>query len=398
MHPPALVCLAKSPLVVAALAASLATVACSEKETAAPPPPEVYVSDVIQRDVPIYSELVGQTRGFQDVEIRARVEGFLDRVAFAEGSLVRKGDLLYEIDHKPLESALANAKAGLATAKASLQKTQTDVARLEPLAKEQAVSRQELDNAVSARDAAAAQVEAHQASVEKAQLDLGYTWIKAPLEGLAGTTMVKAGNFVGRGEATLLTTISQLDPILFRAGIGEAEYLRFAKQAEELKRQHGGVPIPVQLLLADGTVHPETGRIDAIERAIDPTTGTLSVQFAFPNPDRILRPGLYGRARFVVEQRQGALLVPQRSVQELQNLYSVVVVGPDGKVAFRNVKVGPRVDSLWVIDEGLKPGERVVVEGLQRVRDGMTVNAKQAAAAAAGSGAAEPATGAGGAT
>jgi len=189
--------------------------------------------------------------------------------------------------------------------------------------------------------------------------------------------------------------VSQLDPILFRAGISEAEYLNVAKRSEELKRAQGGEPVTVQLLLADGTVHPQPGRIDAVERAVDPTTGTISVQFAFGNPDRILRPGLYGRARFVLEERKGALLVPQRAVQELQNLYSVATVGADGKVVFRNVKVGPRVDSLWVIDEGLKPGDRVVVEGLQRVKEGIAVNAKPVAAAE-GAGAAEPAAAAAG--
>jgi len=382
MRPPTPLCPHRSVPVAALLAASLLSVACGEKQTAAPPPPEVYVADVVQRDVPIYLELVGQTLGFQDVEIRARVEGYLQRVAFTEGSLVHKGDLLYEIDHKPLEAALANAKADLATARAHLQKTETDVARLRPLAAEQAVSRQELDNALSARDAAQAQMDARQASVDSAELDLGYTWIRAPLEGLAGTTEVKAGNLVGRGESTLLTTVSQLDPILFRAGISEAEYLNVARRAEELKREHAGEPVTVQLLLADGTVHPQPGRVDAVERAVDPTTGTISVQFAFGNPDRILRPGQYGRARFVLEERKGALLVPQRAVQELQNLYSVATVGADGKVAFRNVKVGPRVDSLWLISDGLKPGERVVVEGLQRIKDGTVVNAKPVAAAA----------------
>jgi membrane fusion protein (multidrug efflux system) len=381
MRPPIFLSLPRSVPFVAVVAVSLASVACGEKQTAAPAPPEVYVADVIQRDVPVYLELVGQTRGFQDVEIRARVEGYLEKVAFTEGSLVHKGDLLYEIDHKPLEAALANAKADLATARARLQKTETDVARLKPLAAQQAVSQQELDNSLSARDAAQAQVDARQASVDKAALDLGYTWIRAPLEGLAGTTEVNAGNLVGRGESTLLTTVSQLDPILFRAGISEAEYLNVAKRAEELKRAQGGEPVTVQLLLADGTVHPQAGRIDAVERAVDPTTGTISVQFAFGNPDHILRPGLYGRARFVLEERKGALLVPQRAVQELQNLYSVATVGADGTVAFRNVKVGPRVDSLWVIDEGLKPGERVVVEGLQRVKEGIAVNAKPVAAA-----------------
>jgi membrane fusion protein (multidrug efflux system) len=370
---------------------AIAAAGCGKKDAPAGAPPEVYVTPVVQRDVPVYMELVGQTKGSQDVEIRARVEGYLDRVAFTEGSFVRRGALLYQIDPKPLEAALANAKANLATAQARLDKANTDVNRLTPLAKQQAVSQQELDNALANQDAARAQVDANKAAVEKATLDLGYTRITSPIEGLVGTTQVKAGNLVGRGESTLLTTVSQVDPILFRAGLSEAEYLRLARQVLETGRP-ATQAASIELILADGTVHPHKGSVDAIERAIDPTTGTLAVQSKFPNPERVVRPGAYGRVRFVVETKKGALLVPQRAVQELQNLYSLAVVGDGNKVSFRNVKVGPRVDSLWVIEEGLKPGEKVVVEGLLRVRDGAVVVPKPAAAAPSGKGAAEPAT------
>jgi membrane fusion protein (multidrug efflux system) len=375
-------------LAVSGLVATAAT-GCGKKEAPAGAPPEVYVTDVIQKDVPVYMELVGQTKGSQDVEIRARVEGYLDRVAFTEGAFVHRGALLYQIDPKPLEAALANARANLATAEARLAKSNTDVNRLTPLARQQAVSQQELDNALSAQDAARAQVDANRAAVDKATLDLGYTRVTSPIDGLVGTTQVKAGNLVGRGESTLLTTVSQVNPILFRAGISEAEYLRLAREvAASGKPAVQGATI--ELLLADGTLHPHKGRVDAIERAVDPTTGTLAVQFTFPNPERVVRPGQYGRARFVVETKQGALLVPQRAVAELQNLHSLAVVGEGNKVSFRTVKVGPRVDSLWVIEEGLKPGEKVVVEGLLRVRDGAVVVPKPAAAAAAGRGASEP--------
>jgi membrane fusion protein (multidrug efflux system) len=381
----------KRALIVALSGLVATAVTGCKKEAATGAPPEVYVADVVQKDVPVYMELVGQTRGSQDVEIRARVEGYLNRVAFTEGAFVRKGDLLYQIDPLPLEAALANAKAQLATAEARLQKSNTDVNRLTPLAKQQAVSQQELDNALSAQEAARAQVDAQKAAVDKATLDLGYTKITAPLDGLVGTTQVKAGNLVGRGESTLLTTVSKVDPILFRAGISEAEYLRLGKQILATgKTVVQGMAI--ELILADGTVHAHKGGVDAVERAVDPTTGTLAVQFTFPNPDRLVRPGQYGRARFVTETKQGALLVPQRAVTELQNLYSVAVVGAGNKVEFRNVKVGPRVDSLWLIEEGLKPGEKVIVEGLQKARDGAVVSPKAAAAAPAGKGAAEPAT------
>jgi len=364
----------------------LAASACSkEAPPAAPPPPEVLVTEPIQRDVPVYMELVGQAIGFQDVEIRARVEGFLETVAFTEGSLVRKGQLLYKIDPKPLQAILANAKANMATSQARLEKAANDVKRLTPLAAQQAVSQQELDNATAQRDAAIAQVDANKAAVEKAEFDLGYTTIYAPLDGLIGTTKVKAGNLVGRGESTLLVTISQIDPILFRAGIAEAEYLKVARRMQEQQAQ--GIvqkeKTPIQLILADGSVHPHEGRLDAVERNIDTTTGTIALQIKFPNPERLVRPGQFGRVRFVIDQKKNALLVPQRAVQELQNLYSLAVVGPDNKVSFRNAKVGPREDSLWVIEEGLKPGERVIVEGLQRVREGLVVAPKAAPPAAA---------------
>ncbi|MCU0250294.1 MAG: efflux RND transporter periplasmic adaptor subunit [Vicinamibacterales bacterium] len=364
----------------------LAASACSkEAPPAAPPPPEVLVTEPIQRDVPVYMELVGQAIGFQDVEIRARVEGFLETVAFTEGSLVRKGQLLYRIDPKPLQAILANAKANMATSQARLEKAANDVKRLTPLAAQQAVSQQELDNATAQRDAAIAQVDANKAAVEKAEFDLGYTTIDAPLDGLIGTTKVKAGNLVGRGESTLLVTISQIDPILFRAGIAEAEYLKVARRMQEQQAQ--GIvqkeKTPIQLILADGSVHPHEGRLDAVERNIDTTTGTIALQIKFPNPERLVRPGQFGRVRFVIDLKKNALLVPQRAVQELQNLYSLAVVGPDNKVSFRNAKVGPREDSLWVIEEGLKPGERVIVEGLQRVREGLVVAPKAAPPAAA---------------
>jgi len=336
-------------------------------------------------------ELVGQAVGFQDVEIRARVEGFLETMAFSEGSLVRKGQLLYRIDPKPLQAAVANAKANVATWQARLEKGKNDVARLTPLAAQQAVSQQELDNAVAQKDAALAQVDAQKAALEKAEFDLSYTAITAPIDGLIGTTKVKAGNLVGRGESTLLVTISQIDPILFRAGIAEAEYLKVARRAQEQKQSGAvrGEPVPIQLILADGTVHPYTGGLDAVERNVDTTTGTIALQVRFPNPDRLVRPGQFGRLKFDIDVKKDALLLPQRAVQELQNLYSIAVVGSDNKVSFRNVKVGPREGSLWVIEEGLKPGERVVIEGLQKIRDGMVVAPKAAPAEAAPEGAAK---------
>ena len=328
----------------------------------------------MQKDVPIYIELVGATLGSEDIEIRARVEGYLVSVNFTEGSFVKKGQLLYKIDPQPLQAALAQAQANLETARAGLDKTNNDVNRYKPLAEQKAVSQQELDNALSAQQAAQFQVTAYGAQVDKAKLDLAYTTITSPLDGIIGTTQRKVGALVGRGENTLLNTISQVNPILFRCAIAEAEYLRLARDAatknRSLEKQYG-----VELILADGTVFNHKGRLDAIERAVDPTTGTLTGQFSFPNPERILRPNQYGRARFVTDVKQDALLVPQRAVQETQGLYSVMVVKPDATVEQRMVKAGERVGNLWIVDSGVKPGEKVIVEGIQRVKPGVKVSA-----------------------
>jgi len=348
---------------------------CAKEAPPPPPPPEVTVAEVVQKDVPIYIELVGSTLGSEDVEIRARVEGYLTSVNFTEGSFVRKGQTLYKIDPQPFEAALSQAQANLSTARTRLDKTNNDVARYKPLAAEKAVSQQELDNALSAQEAARFQVTAYDALVEKAKLDMAYTTINSPVDGLIGTTQKKVGSLVGRGENTLLNTISQINPILFRCAIAEAEYLRLARAGADkdksLEKKFG-----VELILADGTTFNHKGRLDAIERAVDASTGTLTGQFSFPNPERILRPGQYGKARFVTDVKEGALLVPQLAVQEIQGLYSVMVVKPDATVEQRMVKAGERVGNVWIIDSGLKPGEKVIVEGIQKVKPGVQVSAK----------------------
>jgi membrane fusion protein, multidrug efflux system len=361
---PLMVCL------VAVLGAS-----CSKEEPPPAPPPEVQVTSVVQKDVPIYTELPGQTLGAEDIEIRPRVEGYLVSVNFTEGSFVKKGQLLYRIDPQPFEAALSEARANLGTAQARLEKTKNDVNRLTPLAKVQAVSQQELDNAVSANEAAQSQIAANDARVSKAKLDLAYTTIASPTDGIIGTTKQKVGALVGRGDTAVLNTVSQVDPILFRCAISEAEYLRIARRDKE----HDKVgKFGVELILADGTVHLHKGSLDAVERAIDPTTGTLTGQFKFPNPEKILRPNQYGRARFVTDYKDNALLVPQLAVQEIQGLYSVMVVKADGTVDQRMVKASDRVGNLWVVEGGLKPGEKVIVEGIQKVRPGIKVVTKMA--------------------
>ena len=348
------------------------------------PTPEVYVTEAVVRDVPVFMELVGQTSGSKDVEIRARVEGYLESVRFREGDFVKAGDLLYTIDPKPFEATVAQAKANVATMQAKLGQAEQDVARLAPLAEQEAVSRRDYDNAVSARDAAKAQLDAARAQLDSAQLNLGYTRIAAPLSGLADLTKVKPGNLVGRGESTLLTTISVVDPIYFLASVTEADYLRIAERAMARKTPEKETGPGVELTLANGEVYAMKGRLDAVQRAIDPKTGTLAVRFLFPNATRILRPGQYGRIRFLVDGIRGAVCVPQRAVGELQGVQQVVVVGADRKAEVRTVKTGPRFGDLWVVVEGLKAGETVVVEGLQKVKPGIELSPKPVEAATTG--------------
>lgn len=362
------------------LALALAPLLCGckkeEAKAAPPPPPEVLVSKPLQRDVPIYVEAIGQTRGSNEVEIRARVEGFLETVDFQEGTLVKKGQLLYTIDARPFQAALTRAQATQAEAEADLARAHQDVVRYEPLVQKNAISREEYETAVAVEKAATAALDAAKAQVESAQIDLGYTRVVAPLDGLIGRTEVYPGSLVGRAPSTLMTQISTIDPIRARITISEPEYLYYARKHE----QQGSVEkskAEFELILADGSVHPEKGSLVFVDRAVDPRTGTILMEVSFPNPGGILRPGQYARARVAVETKQGALLVPQRAVQELQGIYSVAVVGSDGKVEQRQVQLGERLGDLWLVDSGLKPEERVVVEGVQKARPGTQVAPKE---------------------
>jgi len=323
------------------------------------------------KDTPIDFELVAQLRGYEDVEIRARVEGYLETIDYQEGATVPKGKLLFTIDDQQYVAALAQARATLASADNAWAKADLDVRRFTPLAAEKAVSQAELDNAISARKSGAAQVEAGKANVERARLNLSYTRISSPISGVAGKAEHKVGDLVGKGEPTLLTTVSSIDPIRASVAIPEADYLRFAKAL------NAGLATPskqpARLILSDGTEHPYPGKVLFVDRAVDPSTGTLRVDLAFPNPQRTLRPGLYGKVKAESEVVKGALLVPQRAVQELQGTYTVGVVTAENKLETRKVKPGPKVGSQWIIEDGLKDGDRVVVEGFARLRDGMVV-------------------------
>jgi membrane fusion protein (multidrug efflux system) len=365
---------------------ALATiVACAREKApdAKQPPPQVPVGDVVQRDVPITMEVVAQLAGLEDVEIRARVEGYLGSIDYREGADVRKGDLLFTIDDQPYRASLAQARASLANAESVLAKAELDVKRFTPLARERAISQAELDNAVAAQRSARAQVEANRAMVEQARLNLGYARITAPVSGIVGRAERKVGDLVGRGESTLLTTMSSIDPIRVSIAITETDYLRFARNLQKAGSEQGAKPrsenTTAELQLADGSIHPQPGKLLFVDRAVDSKTGTLRVDLGFPNPDKTLRPGQYGKLRFVSETRTAALLVPQRAVQEVQGTYMVYVLGDGNKIEARKVKPGAKVEGLWLIEDGLKPGEKVAVEGLQRLKDGAVVEPVAAA-------------------
>ncbi|MBL8863224.1 MAG: efflux RND transporter periplasmic adaptor subunit [Planctomycetes bacterium] len=348
--------------------------ACHEQPPAPPPPPpDVKVAEVLQRDVPVYVEVIGETRGNTEIEIRARVEGFIERVDYKEGSEVKKGQLLYTIDARPFEARLAASKASLAEAEAQYARARQDVVRYEPLVAKNAISRQEYETAVALEKAAAAVVEAGQALVEQAEIDLSYTRVMAPEDGLAGRTEVYAGTLVGRGQSTLLTRISRTDPIHVRFSFPEKDYLALAR-----KRGTGVTPdserkTTFELFTADGTLHPAPGELVFVDRNVDPRTGTIMVEAAFPNPGLIMRPGQYGRIRATVDRRAGAILVPQRAVVEQQGVFSVLVLAAGDKVEQRLVTPAERRGALWVMASGLKAGEKIVVEGLQKVRPGIQV-------------------------
>jgi len=355
---------------------TLAIAGCGSKEAPKPPPvAAVSVVEVVQRDVPIGGELTATLKGFEDVEIRARVEGYLKSIDYREGSEVKKGQLLFTIDDQQYRAKIAEAKGDLARAQASLSNAEQDVKRYRPLAAERAIPQADLDNAISAERAARANIDAMKANVEKATLDLGYTRIHAPMDGLIGQAQRKVGDLVGKGEPTLLTTISSIDPIRVSLNIPEALYLRYADRLQASAAAQKPLEDGPQLVLGDGSLYSERGWLVLIDRSVDSTTGTLRADLAFRNPKRVLRPGLYGKVKYRSDVRAGALLVPQRAAQELQGQYTVIVVNAESKAETRKVKLGPRIASLWIVEEGLKPGEKVIVEGAQKVRDGVAVEA-----------------------
>ena len=345
---------------------------------AAPPgaPPEVRVISVAQRDVPIVSEWVATLDGYVNAQIQPQVTGYIIKQTYKEGSPVHNGDVLFEIDPRPFKALLDQAKAQLAEAQAQLGKTQLDVDRDTPLAKERAIAQSQLDNDIQANLAARAAVQSAEAQVEQAALNLGFTRVTSLFDGIAGIATVQIGNLVN--PSTVLTSVSQVNPIKAYFPISEQEYLRLATSinAPQGDLESSKDAPPLELILADGTVYPSKGRVLYTDRQVDITTGTIRLVSAFPNPKNFLRPGQFGRVRASTYTRTGALLVPQRAVTELQGSYQLAVVGSDNKVNIRIVKVGERVGTEWIIDSGVKKGDMVIVEGVQKVREGSSVNPK----------------------
>jgi len=356
----------------------------STKAAPSPPPVAVEVATVVQQDTPIYSEWVATLDGYINAQIQPHVTGYIVRQNYKEGAVVRQGDVLFEIDPRPFKAALDQAKAQLAQSEAQLGKARLDVERDTPLAQARAIAQSQLDTEIQAKLGAQAQVDAAKANVEQAQLNLEWTKVTSLVTGIAGIAQVQIGNLVGPNS--ILTSVSQVDPIKAYFTVSEKEFTDFHRRfptettVEEQRKR-----IPLQLLLSDGAVYEQTGRISFADREVNPATGTIRIAGLFPNPTNLLRPGGYGRIRASVRSRDGALLVPQRAVTELQGSYQVAVVGDDNKVSIRPVTVGERVGRLWIVNQGVKPGERVVIEGLQKVRDGAAVKAVPAAPAKAGS-------------
>lgn len=366
----------KSVIVLFSLAAAVWLYGCGEKKKAAePPPPEVMVAEVVQKDVPIYQEWVASMDGIVNATILAQVEGYLIKQNYKEGDYVKKGDLLFEIDPRPFRAALDEARAVLAKQRAVLQTAQANLNRILPLAEANAVSQRDKDNAVGMVQAAEAQVLSAKASVRKAELDLSFTKITSPIDGIAGSARAQIGDLVGTPQSLELTKVSTVNPIKVYVPISEREYLRAAEKSE-LETKPDSEEMTFDLILADESTWPETGTFSFADRQVDPRTGTIRVAILFPNPDNILRPGQFAKVRALVSTEKNALLVPQRAVGELQGNYQVAVVDADNTVKIRNVKVGERYGELWVIREGLKPGERVVAEGTQKVGDGVKVTPK----------------------
>jgi|SRR5262252_929195 len=343
----------------------------SSAEKPAPPPPTVTVTPVIEKEVPITQEWVGTMAGNTDADIRPKVEGFLLTRLYDEGSYVDKGQAMFQLDRRQADAAVEQAQGNLERARASLGQAQIDVRRFTPLVAQRAVSQAELDKATSAEKAAKASVDADQAALDNAKLNLGWTTVTSPISGIAGIAKVAIGDLIT--PTTAMTTVSSVNPIYVDVNIAEQDYLRFQREKTGHEKTGQVAGRNLQLILGDGTVYAQRGHVLFLNREVDSRTGTIQVRGEFPNPGNVLRPGQYARVRAVTELRKGALLVPQAAIAELQGVYQVGVVSDDNKVTIKTVKLGPQYGDMWVVESGLQAGDKVVVDGLQRVKGGMTV-------------------------
>ncbi len=352
---------------------------CKEKSASELPPPNVHVVEVIQQDIPVMEEFVGQTYGLFDIALQARVDGFLEGIYFEEGRRVKKGQLLYTIAPEPYEAKVAAAMGQVAEANTRLVKAKSDLDRIRPLAEINAVSQSDLDAAVAQRDAAIGSLDAAKANLESANIELGYTKVYSPINGIIGKTEVYPGDYVGRGITNvILNEVSRIDTILVNFHLPEEKYLEIARlisSRDPNSVMDNSSSRGLTLVLSDGSVYPEEGRLKFINRQVNATTGTILMQASFPNTDLILRPGQFAKVQGVIEYIQGGLLIPQRCVQEMQGNYNVFVVNDNDEVEFRKIEVSSTYEtSYMIVSSGLEAGERVVYEGLQKVKSGTKVN------------------------
>lgn len=352
---------------------ALTLASCKPTRPALPSgPPLVEVARPLKRDVPIVAEGIAQTEATANVEVRARVEATVEKILFVEGSEVKAGDPLFLLDKEPIQQRLAAVKGNLGQLEASLGRAKQDVERLTPLAKSGAVPQKDLDTAQALQKQAEAALDTGKAQLSAAELDLSYAGVSAPVAGIIGAKQVDVGALVGKGQPTVLATISPVDPIWANVEVSEVAYLNSAGKMKDPNNS------PVfAMVLANGQVHPHLGKLVFVDRMVDATTGTLKIRVEFPNPEKILRPGQFCRVRVLTRTLPGALLIPQRAVQEIQGLHNVYVVGADGKASYRRVKMSRRIGSLWVVESGLTDGEQVVIEGLQKAKDGEPVEVKE---------------------
>jgi RND family efflux transporter MFP subunit len=364
-------------LVLGLLISVAVTVGCSRKPTqVAPKAPEVLVTTVQPRDVPRVLERVATLDGFINANINAQVQGYIVSRDYKEGSVVKKGDLLFQIDPRPFEAALAQAKGTLAKDQATRAKTDADEKRALDLFNRKVISDQERDTAIAAAGSSRANVEADEAAVKQAELNLGYTKITSPIDGVAAIATAQVGDLVGPSTGAL-TTVSQLDPIKAVVTAGEGPFTDFiSRHPDPEERQRYVNSLEFDLILSSGNVYPQKGKFYALDRNLDPKTGSIRYEVTFPNPGNILRPGQFGKVRFVADMKKGAMVIPQEAVNELQGSFQVAVIDQN-KVSIRPVKMGERIGAFWEVTDGLKPGDKVIVQGIQKAREGSTVSVKE---------------------